>query len=124
MTMVDWEIIYYIIFGTGALAVIAAIIHTFLAADRRERHKIREHYTTMVKEKLDVLKTALAMGRDADEIAELDKRLERLIGTEKMLQTLREPTAKDTAEMQQLANKLNAYELDSPMERPRQELEG
>jgi len=122
--MVDWETIYYISFSTGALVVIAGVIHSFLAADRRERHKIREYYTTLVKEKLEVLKTALAMGRDASEIAELDRRLERLIGNEEMLNTLREPTAKAEAEIEQLSSKLNVDELESLTEQPRKELEG
>ncbi len=51
---------------------------------RTERVKAREMYERIVREKLDVIKTAVAMGRDDDEIEMLDERLERLIGSREM----------------------------------------
>src|SRR5687768_11854871 len=50
-------------------------------AERREARKL---YERMMLEKLDVLKTGIAMGYSKDEMRELDARLERLIGSEKL----------------------------------------
>jgi hypothetical protein len=45
-----------------------------------ERREIREQYERLAREKLDVLRTAVAMGYDQRELAELDARLEQHIG--------------------------------------------
>lgn len=45
-----------------------------------ERIKALEVYRSLAKDKLDVIKTALAMGYKDDELKLLDERLERLIG--------------------------------------------
>lgn len=68
----------------------------------RRKDRIRKIYAELVKEKLDVIKTALAMGHSTDEIHDLDKRLEELIGTEKMLKTLKmgKSDSKHEAELQ------------------------
>ena len=91
---------------------IPLIIHSFRRVERNERKEIRQQYTDLIKEKLDVIRTALAMGRDDDEIAELDRRLERLIGTEKMLETLKNPSSTAVTEAQYLASKDIVEELD------------
>jgi hypothetical protein len=64
---------------------------TYRFTGLKERREIREHYTRLLCEKLDVIKTALAMGRSDEDIAALDARLEQLIGAEKMLETLKHP---------------------------------
>jgi len=46
-------------------------------------------YSDLIKERLDVLRTGLAMGLGDQEIAQLDKRLEQLVGSEKLMETLR-----------------------------------
>ncbi|HES57947.1 MAG TPA: hypothetical protein ENO21_00795, partial [Firmicutes bacterium] len=56
---------------------------------RRERDEVRRMYADLVRERLDVLRTGLAMGLGDKEIAELDQRLEKLVGGEKLLETLR-----------------------------------
>ena len=55
----------------------------------RQKNGIRQMYVDLVKEKLDIIRSALAMGYSDQALSELDQRLERLIGSEKMLQTLR-----------------------------------
>jgi len=49
-----------------------------------DRQKALQVYENLVTEKLDVLKTALAMGYSQDELARLDARLEQLIGKEQL----------------------------------------
>lgn len=51
---------------------------------RAERTDARKLYERLALEKLDVMKTAVAMGYAADDLAALDKRLERLIGAEEL----------------------------------------
>ena len=46
--------------------------------------KALEVYQALGQEKLDIIKTAVAMGYSHDEVARLDERLERLIGKEQL----------------------------------------
>jgi hypothetical protein len=48
--------------------------------------KALEVYRALGQEKLDIIKTALAMGYGHDEVARLDERLERLIGKDQLQQ--------------------------------------
>ena len=57
---------------------------------RKERAEARALYERLVKEKLDVINTAVAMGHTHDELAALDARLEKLVGPEKLTQLLDE----------------------------------
>lgn len=52
--------------------------------NKQERQKALEAYKALVHEKMEVIKTALAMGYRADELERLDARLERLIGREQL----------------------------------------
>lgn len=74
---------------TIALAVLGSVLwylnHSSLL---RERKEIRDGYTDLVREKLDLIRTALTMGYEDAEIKQLDTRLEQLIGTQKMMETL------------------------------------
>lgn len=54
----------------------------------RERIEARKMYERIVRDKLDVMKTAIAMGFQDNELKELDARLERLVGSEKMQELL------------------------------------
>ena len=67
-------------------AVLGLLIHMFVQSARRERRSQRaiDTYQRIVIEKMDVLKTAIAVGFDSDQLDELDTRLERLIGAEKL----------------------------------------
>jgi hypothetical protein len=51
--------------------------------------KALETYERLAKDKLEVIKTALAMGYKDDELAALDARLERLVGADKLSEILR-----------------------------------
>lgn len=50
----------------------------------KDRAEARALYERIVMEKLDVVKTAIAMGYDKQEIRNLDSRLEELVGSEKL----------------------------------------
>lgn len=50
----------------------------------KDRAEARELYERIVREKLDVIKTALAMGYNQQEIDQLDTRLEKLVGSDKL----------------------------------------
>jgi len=54
-----------------------------------DRQKALQVYENLVKEKLDVLKTALAMGYNQEDLQRLDARLEKLIGKEHLQQIAR-----------------------------------
>lgn len=49
-----------------------------------ERERSRETFERVTRDKLDVIKTAIVMGMAANDINDLDTRLERLIGAEQM----------------------------------------
>jgi len=50
----------------------------------QDRADARALYERITRDKLDVIKTALAMGIDQQQLKELDARLEKLIGSEKL----------------------------------------
>ena len=52
--------------------------------DATERVEARKAYERLVKEKLEVIKTAITMGYDENELERLDARLEGLIGKDKL----------------------------------------
>lgn len=51
---------------------------------RAERDKALDVYRDLAREKMDVIKTAVAMGYSEGELDKLDRRLEKLIGREKL----------------------------------------
>ena len=57
-------------------------------AQQRERDEARRMYERIVRDKLDVIKTAVAMGYQQNELRELDARLEKLVGTQKLQELL------------------------------------
>ena len=61
---------------------------------KRERDAARKTYERIVMEKLDVMKTAIAMGQSGDDLEELDARLERLVGSDKLKGLLSPETPK------------------------------
>lgn len=54
------------------------------AMHRTERAEARRSYERIALEKLEVIKTALAMGYAADDLKDLDARLEQLVGADKL----------------------------------------
>ena len=77
-----WVLIPLAGIGIGALAIIFEPIKDSIR--KTERAEARKLYERLALEKLDVIKTAVAMGYSREELADLDSRLERLIGAEQM----------------------------------------
>jgi len=83
-----------IVIFTGAIATLALIPLTVLGGmgiaranlktRLADRQKAIDTYRLLVQEKLDTIKTALAVGFKSEDLKELDERLEKLIGTDEM----------------------------------------
>jgi hypothetical protein len=54
----------------------------------KHREQALQVYKELAKDKLDVVKTALAMGYKDDDIARLDARLESLVGQDKLAELI------------------------------------
>ena len=86
-----------LLFGTplilGGMGLGFAMFHS--AAKRREREGARRSYERMMSDKLDIIRTAIAMGYASDDISDLDARLERLVGADKLASLLdvKQPSA-------------------------------
>jgi len=65
-----------------------------------DRQKALQVYENLAKEKLDVIKTALAMGYNQEDLARLDARLEKLIGKEQLQQLARGEVPSVSADLQ------------------------
>ncbi len=91
------ETVWVFIPLTALFIPIVAITASFLTSraklkrDTIERAESRRLYEKIAMEKLDIIKTAISMGYKTDELAELDRRLEMLVGSEKMSELLAEP---------------------------------
>jgi hypothetical protein len=59
----------------------------------KDRADARALYERVTRDKLDVIKTAITMGYSKQDLAELDARLEQLIGTDKLQALSQEPGA-------------------------------
>lgn len=94
----------------------AAEIERIRAKDRADARALYERIT---RDKLDVIKTALAMGASDTQLAELDARLERLIGSDKLHELLEAPDKGAS----QLADKLLDIDLSQEVERLRRQRE-
>ena len=101
------------LFGTPAiLGTIGAVLWRLNTVSKyRERERARAMYENLITEKLDVLKTAVAMGMSRDELDYLDQRLEQLIGADNMRALLDEKQPSIPAEAQ-----VPAADLDSELE--------
>jgi hypothetical protein len=73
------------------------IIQQTASADRQKALQV---YENLAKEKLDVIKTALAMGWNQDDLSRLDARLERLIGRDQLQQLARGEVPSVSADLQ------------------------
>src|SRR5438105_15164726 len=68
-----------------AIPIVGKIVALFRDRQQvQERNEARKMYERLAMEKLDVLKSALAMGYKSADLADLDNRLERLLGSDKM----------------------------------------
>ena len=67
------------------IPIVAILVNPYRETlKKRERDDARKTYERIVMEKLDVMKTAIAMGQSGDDLEELDARLERLVGADKL----------------------------------------
>jgi hypothetical protein len=64
-----------------------------------DRQKALAVYENLCREKLDVMKTALAMGWSQDDLTRLDARLEKLIGQEQLQQLARGEVPQSSADL-------------------------
>jgi hypothetical protein len=72
-----------------AIPIVAILTQPYLARLKyAERERLRQMYERIVMEKLDVVKTALSMGYKQSDLADLDARLEQIIGAEAMQRVL------------------------------------
>jgi hypothetical protein len=78
-----------------------------------QRAEALKVYERLAKEKLDVIKTAVAMGYKENELAALDARLEQLIGTDKLKSLLEDGAAPA------VDSELMTADLEQEMERLR-----
>ena len=81
-----WILIPMMALAIPIIAILAAPAKE--RARQAERKEARKLYERLAMEKLDVLKTAVAMGYSRDELTDLDSRLEKLIGTAQMADLL------------------------------------
>lgn len=58
------------------------------ALKQRSESEARRMYERLAREKLDILRSAVAMGFKGEDLADLDERLERLVGPEKLAAVL------------------------------------
>jgi len=113
-----------LIFGTPVFIalVIGGVILLGNQSKRSERERSRATFERVVSNKLEVIKTAIAMGMTADEVQTLDERLERLIGHDRMRSLVDEdpPKAPEiTGEMMD-ADLMDEVEMVREMQRRRE----
>ena len=82
------DLFYIMVMTLFVVGAPVALIGVTLRRAHRERADARRLYREIVMEKLDVIKTALAMGFQRDEVIELDRRLERLVGSRQLRELL------------------------------------
>jgi hypothetical protein len=77
-----WIIIPMLAFSIPILSTLMAPFNA--RAKSAERERLHRMYERLALEKLDVIKTAVAMGYQKSDLHELDSRLESVIGSEAM----------------------------------------
>lgn len=97
-----------------AIPIVAILVRPYAEGRKiAERTAARKLYERLALEKLDVIKTAVAMGYTHDELKALDLRLEQLIGREQLQTLLSEktpgaPTAPTEMQHAELTEELDA----------------
>ena len=101
------------IFGTPVMLglIIAGGLLINSRIKRQHDEKQRQMLERIMLEKLDIIKTAVAMGYSRNELDALDRRLEQLIGTEKLQGLLRGDSVQLTS------TELRSVELDTELQR-------
>ncbi len=85
-SLFDPSVVWVLIPLTALAIPIVAILSGRRGAqlNHRAREESRKLYERIVLEKLDVMKTAIAMGYSTEDLSDLDARLEKLVGSEKL----------------------------------------
>lgn len=117
---VNWIIIPVLALLVPIVAILLSPIQIWMK--QRSAAEARRMYERLTREKLDILRSAVAMGYKGEDLADLDARLERLVGPETLAAVLpdkRPPGVRVTVTQDP---KLPTQELDleSEMERIRQ----
>jgi hypothetical protein len=86
MQILDGDTIWILIpLAALAIPIVAILMGPFmLRMKQAERKEARKLYERIVMEKLDVMKTAVAMGFEQNDLKDLDQRLEQLVGADKL----------------------------------------
>jgi len=87
----------------------------------KDRAESRALYERVVRDKLDVIKTALTMGYDKQDLKQLDERLEQLIGMEQLTALLKDTPAPLSPPEQQLLDTDLGREIENLRRRPEQQ---
>ena len=82
-----------------------------------DKQRALDVYKELVKEKLDVIKTAIAMGYEERELKELDDRLERLIGKEQLARIAEGQNVIIPSELQQTSLEAERLKLQEMRQR-------
>jgi len=116
--MLDPSVVWIWIPLTALAIPIVAILTgpIMLRMKQAERREARKLFERIVMEKLDVMKTAVAMGFQQNDLQDLDARLERLVGTDK-LQGLLAGKEVPVAPAVQPGSELNDTDLTNEIER-------
>lgn len=91
-----------------------------LALKQRAQSEARRMYERLTREKLDILRSAVAMGYKSEELADLDARLERLVGPDKLAQILPDKGKTATTKSAPAVPKVPELDLEAEMEQIRQ----
>ena len=111
----------FLLFGLGPIWVFGRKpLQQWMA--QRERREARQLYERLTMEKLDVIKTAVAVGMSKSDLADLDTRLEQLIGTDQLKSLLlTEPAAPGGLEPQLTSSDLDREALAAAKRRAQQQ---
>jgi hypothetical protein len=94
-----WVLIPMMALSIPIIAIVTEPIKARLK--QAERREARQMYERLAREKLDILKTAITMGYKHDDLADLDARLERLVGADKLQKLLgSDPKTPSTLELE------------------------
>jgi len=126
--MDQWLVFSYFMIGGGLAIPLVYFLYEPLKIKmaQAERREARELYRQIVADKLDVIKTAIAMGHSGDELEKLDKRLEKLIGRDDLkglLSTKKVPLAPDVDPDSDLMDADLVTEIEREKQRERERSE-
>lgn len=120
-----WILIPLFALSIPIIAIVGGLVTASMKGRRdvAERAEARKLYERLAMEKLDIVKTAIGMGYKSDDLADLDERLERLLGEDKMRELIDTPgksSKKDKNKSAAIVQvKVQTSGLDSPAKPPK-----